>query len=146
MPIDNAERERCRACLMAHLQAELQHDIGGVLKTFSGTTEMIYNGQSFRDHAHIAQAHAYIGFSGDGAFEGLSAILDRESFTDDEIVVESRLVGKHVREFQGFAPTGRQVELPGVAFYRFDPAGKLISERIVMNLGTLGALPTWQPK
>jgi hypothetical protein len=34
------------------------------------------------------------------------------------------------------------VELPWVAFYRFDAHDKLVSERIVMDLGTLGASPT----
>jgi len=45
------------------------------------------------------------------------------------------LCGTHVGEFQGFAPSGCDVELPFVAFYRFDAAGGLVSERVVMNLG-----------
>jgi hypothetical protein len=36
-----------------------------------------------------------------------------------------------------FQPTGRDVELPFVAFYRFDDDGKRSSERVVMNLGPL---------
>ncbi len=64
-------------------------------------------------------------------------------FTADEIVIEGRLCGKHVGEFQGFPPTEREVELPFVAFYRFDVAGKLTSERVVMNLGPLAHGPTW---
>ena len=146
MPIAESERERRRACLTAHLQAELERNLPGVMKTFAEKTEMIYNGQVFRDHDHIAQAHEYIGFTGPGAFEVLSGTIEREWFTDDEIVIEQRLVAKHVGEFQGFAPTGRTVDLIAVAFYHFDPTGKLISERVVMNLGPLGALPTWQPK
>ena len=107
---------------------------------------MIYNRQSFPDDAGIRQAHAYIGFAAGGAFGGLRTIADREHFTADEIVVEGRLCGTHVGEFQGFPPTGREVELPYVAFYRFDAAGKLVSERVVMNLGTLGHQPAWQPR
>jgi len=48
-----------------------------------------------------------------------------------------RLLGAHGSEFLGFQPTGRAVELPFVAFYRFDDDGKLSSERVVMNLGPL---------
>ena len=54
-----------------------------------------------------------------------------------ETVIEGRVCGKHSSEFLGFPPTERDVELPFVAFYRFDPNGKLISERVVMNLGPL---------
>jgi len=37
------------------------------------------------------------------------------------------------------AATNRDVELPFVAFYRFDEKGRLTSERVVMNLGPLRA-------
>ena len=81
-----------------------------------------------------------------GAFENIVTRVDTEHFTDDEIVVEGRLSGRHVGEFQGFAPTGRDFVLPFVGFYRFDSAGKLVSERIVMNLGPLGHDPRWTPQ
>ena len=63
--------------------------------------------------------------------------IDGEHFTDDEIIVEGRLRGKHVGEFEGIKATGRNVELPFVAFYHFDKTDKLISERVVMNFGVL---------
>jgi hypothetical protein len=72
-----------------------------------------------------------------GALTSLHAVIDDEHFTDDETVIEGRLTGNHSAEFLGFAPTQRDVELPFVAFYRFDAAGKLTSERVVMNLGPL---------
>lgn len=145
MPIDDKERDRRRALLHAHYAAENASDLDRIMKTFSSDTEMLYNRQSFRDHASIRQAHGYIGFAAGGAFSGLHNVVDSESFTADEIVIEGRLCGTHVGEFQGFAPTQREVELPFVAFYRFDATGKLASERVVMNLGALAATPTWQP-
>ncbi len=72
-----------------------------------------------------------------GAFSGLRHIIDEEHYTDEETVIEGRMCGKHSNEFFGYAPTERDVELPFVAFYRFDDNGKLASERIVMNLGPL---------
>ena len=74
-----------------------------------------------------------------GALTGLRTTIDAEHLTADEIVVEGRLRGTHAGEFLGFEPTSRDVELPFVAFYRFDEDGKLVSERVVMNLGPLGA-------
>jgi len=131
--------DRRRALLRAHYAAENANDLDRIMGTFStraGTT-MIYNRQEFADPDGIRAAHTYIGFSAAGAFAGLQTIADHEHLTADEIVVEGRLRGKHVGEFQGFPPTGRDVELPFVAFYRFDDAGKLVSERVVMNLGSL---------
>jgi hypothetical protein len=139
MDIDAKEQDRRRKLLAAHYAAENKHDLDGVMRTFSGETEMIYNGQRFADDSSIRWAHGYIGLSAaPGAFAGARNERDREHFTEDEIVVEGRLLGKHVGEFQGYAPTQRDVELPFVAFYRFDASGKLVSERVVMNLGVLG--------
>jgi len=78
----------------------------------------------------LIAAVAVLGIAGPG-------IAADPGLTDTEIVIEGRSCGKHVSEFLGFLPTGRDVELPFVAFYRFDASGKLTSERVVMNLGPL---------
>jgi len=138
MPIDDQERARRRALVHAHYAAENRHDLDGIMCTFSGTAEMLYNRQSFATDETIRWAHGYIGMTAEpGAFTRLQAIIDHEHFTDEETVVEGRLLGMHDREFLGFQPTAREVELPFVAFYRFDADGKLESERVVMNLGPL---------
>lgn len=138
MPIDNAERERRRTLLREHLAAENDHDLDGIMRTFSDATEMLYNGDSFTDHESIRLAHRYFGWASvQGAFAETRVVTDQEHFTDDEIVIESRLLAKHVGEFRGIPATGRDVELRAVGFYRFDRDGKLTSERVVMNLGPL---------
>jgi len=142
----DTKRDRRRALLAAHYAAENANDLERIMKTFSARAAMHYNRQEFADPDSIRQAHAYIGFSAaHGAFSELQTYADHEHLTADEIVVEGRLCGRHVGEFQGFAPTGRTVELPFVAFYRFDAAGELVSERVVMNLGPLATAPSWQP-
>lgn len=134
-----APAERRRALLNAHFAVENGHNLDGIMRTFGQAGEMIYNRQSFGEAETIRAAHVYIGFGGDGAFADLETIIDAHHLTADEIVVEGRLCGRHVGEFQGIAPTGRAVELPYVGFYRFDADGGLVSERIVMNLGVLVA-------
>ncbi len=114
--------------------------MNGIMATFSPDCEMLYNRIPFTDPQSIRNAHRLMGFSAtDGAFEDIHHSIDSEHFTDDEIIVEGRLCGKHVGEFQGIEATGRDVELPFVAFYHFDKTDKLISERVVMNLGVLVA-------
>jgi len=138
MPIDDRERERRRALVRAHYAAENDHDLERIMATFSKDGVMIYNRQTFPSDETIRWAHGYMGMSAaPGAFAGLRAVMDEEHFTDAETVIEGRVCGKHSSEFLGFAPTQRDVELPFVAFYRFDADGRLTSERVVMNLGPL---------
>jgi predicted ester cyclase len=141
MPIDETERHRRHALLHAHYAAENDHDLEAIMATFSADGVMIYNRQHFPDDEMIRGAHTYLGMSAaPGAISGLRAHIDAEHFTDEEVVVEGRLTGTHTREFLGFPPTDRDVELSFVAFYRFDASDKLASERVVMNLAPLGAL------
>ena len=126
--------------MRAHYAAENDHDLERIMATFAKDGVMLYNRQTFPSDETIRWAHGYIGMSaGPGAFSGLRAIIDQEHFTDDETVIEGRLCGQHSLEFLGFPPTGRDVELPFVGFYRFDSDGKLSSERVVMHLGPLRA-------
>jgi ketosteroid isomerase-like protein len=140
MPIDETERTRRRALLRAHLDAENAGDGEGVMATFAGDAVMVYNTLPFASPEAILGAHQYIGFAGAaGAFASARNEIDRESFTDTDIVIEGRMCGVHERDFMGFAASGRKVELPFVAFYQFNAAGKLAHERVVMNLGPLRA-------
>jgi len=140
MPISDSEKARRRALLKTHYDVENSHDMNGIMATFSPDCEMLFNRMPFTDPQSIRVAHVLLGFSGTGgAFEDIHNYIDGEHFTDDEIIVEGRLCGKHVGEFQGIKATGRNVELPFVAFYHFDKTDRLISERVVMNLGVLVA-------
>ena len=140
MPVDEHERARRRALLRAHLDAENAGDADAVMATFAADAVMIYNSMPFESHAAIRGAHDYIGFArGTGAFTNARSEIDRESFTDEDIVIEGRMCGVHEHDFMGFAPSGRRVELPFVAFYQFNLDGLLARERVVMNLGPLQA-------
>src|SRR4029450_3992296 len=107
------------------------------METFSKDTQVVYNGIPFPNAEAIRQIHVALGFDSKGALEGLRVNPEREHFTDDEIGIEGHLSGKHVGPFFGFEPTGLDVQIPYVTFYRFDAAGKLASERVVLNLGAL---------
>ncbi len=138
MPTEAREQERRRALIKEHYAAENDHDLDRIMDTFADDAVMHYHHLPFEGDDGIRGAHMLIGMSASaGAFSGSRHIIDEEHYTDEETVVEGRLVGKHSNEFLGFAPTERDVELPFVAFYRFDNNGKLTSERVVMNLGPL---------
>jgi hypothetical protein len=138
MVINESERQRRKALVYAHMAGENRHDMDAVMETFAGATEMIFNGLSVRDHKMIHHLHTRFAFSPDrSAITGTRLVADREHFTDGEVVIEGRLCGRHVADWGAYPATGRDVELPYVAFYRFDDDGKLSSERVVMDFGPL---------
>lgn len=147
MQVDEAERTRRRNLLRAHLDAENEHDASAEMATFADGAIMHYNAIPFATTDAIRAAHEHIDFSRlDGAIADARNIIVRESFTDLDIVIEGRLCGTHRAAFMGFAPSGREVELPFVAFYTFDQSGNLSAERVVMNLGPLlSSNPTQTP-
>jgi predicted ester cyclase len=51
----------------------------------------------------------------------------------DRVVVRWRMLGTHEGEFGGIAPTGRAIELKGIAIYRVDE-GKLMERWVVSDL------------
>ena len=51
----------------------------------------------------------------------------------DKVVVRWRLLGTHEGEFRGIAPTGRAIELKGIAIYRV-AGGKLMERWVVTDL------------
>jgi len=139
MSVNHAERERRRGCLKRHADAENNGDAETLMDTFAPDAVMTYNGVPFATHEHILAAHRYMGWFDDegAAFQSVTMSVDRESFTDEDIVVEGRVNAVHKADFLGFPPSGRPVELPFVTMYRFGADGRLTSERVVMNLGPL---------
>ncbi len=138
MTVSQTEKERRSALIKQHYLVENGHDMDGVMATFSPAGVMLYNRLTFSDPESIRLAHGLIGFGvTGGAIENVHNHIDAEHFTEDEVIIEGRMTGKHVGEFQGVAATGRDIEMPFVGFYRFDEKDQLISERVVMNVGAL---------
>lgn len=128
------ERSKRRALVDRHMGEENAHDLPGVMATFSTRGEMIFNGMPFQDPASIAAGHVLFGMAQQqGSLNDTQVVPEREYYTDDSVLIEGRVIGTHVGDIMGFAPTGKRVSLPYSAIYRFDSAGKLVSERIVMN-------------
>jgi hypothetical protein len=147
MAVDDTERERRRRLVQAHMDAENEHDLEAIIGTFSGDGEMVFNTMTFKGPEALRQSHTLFGMSaGPGALSGTRVVPEREHFTDDEIVIEGRVTGKHVGDLLGFPATNREVALPYVAVYHFDQAGKLVSERIVMDFSAFAGAPAPQPE
>ena len=116
----------------AHLDAENAHDLAAIVETFAEHAILQVNDEmNGTTREDIAASHAFFGFSGEpGVFTDLQTITEREHFADDAIIFEGHFRGIHTGDAPGYPPaTGRDVELPYIVAYRFDPDGKIVSER-----------------
>jgi steroid delta-isomerase-like uncharacterized protein len=79
-----------------------------------------------------------------GAFPDWHTTLEEMIAEDDQVAERWTGRGTHQGEFQGIAPTGRQVTVPGFVFYRV-ASGKITEFRGLFDglsmLQQLGAIP-----
>jgi steroid delta-isomerase-like uncharacterized protein len=79
-----------------------------------------------------------------GAFPDWHTTLEEMIAEDDQVAERWTGRGTHQGEFQGIAPTGRQVTVPGFVFYRV-ASGKIAEFRGLFDglsmLQQLGAIP-----
>jgi steroid delta-isomerase-like uncharacterized protein len=79
-----------------------------------------------------------------GAFPDWHTTLEEMIAEDDQVAERWTGRGTHQGEFQGIAPTGRQVTVPGFVFYRL-ASGKITEFRGLFDglsmLQQLGAIP-----
>jgi len=66
------------------------------------------------------------------AFSGLKFEVEREAASDNKVAIRWRIIGKHIGEFNGLAPSGVQVEEYGIDFFEFWK-GKIRSVNVVAN-------------
>jgi steroid delta-isomerase-like uncharacterized protein len=83
-----------------------------------------------------------------GAFPDWYSTLEVMIAEDDRVAEQWTGRGTHQGEFQGIAPTGKQVAVPGFVFYRVT-SGKIVEFRGLFDgmsmLHQLGAMPAQQP-
>lgn len=140
MPIDDAERERRRRLMNAHVGAENAHDIQAIMATFAENTVNRFDSTVFASHDEIAQGHRSFGMDATqpGAIENLYFTVDKEYFTEREVIVRGHMQGKHVGNLSGVAPpTNAEITMHFFTVYRFDADDKVAFERVVMNLSPL---------
>jgi ketosteroid isomerase-like protein len=126
-----------QAALDAHVAAENVHDLDALVATFAPDGVMVFNGVAFADPMSIRAGHEALGFGGHGALSGLKVVEDRRSFTNDGIVVEGHLTGRHVAAFGPLEATNQDVALPYCVVYQFNTDGQLVSERAYVDTSPL---------
>jgi serine phosphatase RsbU (regulator of sigma subunit) len=60
------------------------------------------------------------------AFPDLRLIIEEQLAEGDKVVSRGTIRGTHQGEFRGMAPTGKEMEIPGMAVFRFSEEGKVV--------------------
>jgi serine phosphatase RsbU (regulator of sigma subunit) len=60
------------------------------------------------------------------AFPDLHLIIEEQLAEGDKVVSRGTIRGTHLREFRSMAPTGEEMEIPGMAVFRFSEEGKVV--------------------
>src|SRR5918994_4593859 len=60
------------------------------------------------------------------AFPDLRLSIEEQIAEGNKVVSRGTIRGTHLREFRGMAPTGEEMEIPGMAVFRFSEEGKVV--------------------
>ena len=123
--------------LDGHLDAENRHDLDAILDTYGRDPTVTINGQVFAGLASIRRFHERLGFSPGGSFSDLQVGERRRYVSDQAVIIEQTLSGRHTGTWQGLQATGRSFEVPVCTVYTFDEEGKLAGERVYFDSALL---------
>lgn len=124
-------------CLDEHIQAENQHDVNAIMKTFARDGALVFNGLPLGDHDRIRALHEGLGFGDQGGFSDLQIEVKQRYISEEAIILEQVVRGTHTGEWQGVAATGRKIEVAICTVYKFDEECKLAAENVYLDTGGL---------
>lgn len=124
-------------CLEEHLRAENAHNVDEIMNTFADQGVLVFNGLPLSDHERIRMLHEGLGFGEQGGFSDLRVEEKQRYVSDEAIILEQVVSGTHTGEWQGIAATGRKMAVAVCTVYKFDEAGKLASENVYFDTGSL---------
>jgi len=129
------------AVIREHMDSENRLDFDATLATFDHPRyELVGTGQVYDGEEQVRHYYA----ASRGAFPDQRNEIHSLRHADDAIVVEFDLLGTHLGEFAGFAPTGREFRSRMCAIFEFD-GDRITCERIYFDsvtiLRQLGLMP-----
>jgi hypothetical protein len=132
------------AALMAHLGPEVTGNVPGIVASYAPGGHLDFNGTLYDTPEKLTSFHRNFGFDGRGMIADLGGEIAHIHYTFDAVVVEYVMRGT-VDVPLGGAPAGRPVTLSACGVYCFDEHGKLTSERIYLDSGSLLPEPLFCP-
>jgi steroid delta-isomerase-like uncharacterized protein len=118
-----------------HFRCENAHDLDGILATFGPEVELTLNGETHGGRDTVRTL--YEGLL--RAFPDLQIEVKKRYVAEHTVVAELVLKGTQRESFLGIPATGRYVEIPTCAIFRFDAAERLAGETIYFDATVLVA-------
>jgi len=123
--------------LKQHLEAENSHNLDALMETFSEGALVFVNGQPFDTPERIRGLHEDFGFGERGAFSDVTVEEWQRYITDEAVIIEQTLSGRHTGRWEGIAPTGKPFKIPVCTIYIFNEDGRLAQERVYFDWALL---------
>ncbi|HEY5638984.1 MAG TPA: ester cyclase [Dehalococcoidia bacterium] len=120
-------RDRMRAVLTEHVEAENDRDEARVMATYSRSGPVFEDAASGRRYSGgdiVGENYRHLW---DG-FPELRREITRWTFGEDSAVIELTLRGVHDGPYRGIPATGRRIELHIIAHFQFDDEGRIAQE------------------
>jgi steroid delta-isomerase-like uncharacterized protein len=131
-----AQRAHARAAVVnEHIRCENSHDLEALMATFGMNAR--YDDEPWEDHRTGRDGVRSYYSELLRALPDLAIEVKRWHVTSESVVVEVIIRGTHLGPWRGLPATGRRMEFPLCGIYSFDTDGKLASERIYYDRGTV---------
>ena len=130
---DHSERGQREAVIREHMASENRLDFDATLRTFRHPRyELVATGRVFDGEAEVRRYYA----ASRSAFPDQRNEIHSIHYADDAVIVEFDLLGTHLGEFAGFAPTGGEFRCRMAAIFEFDD-DLIVCERVYFDSTTI---------
>jgi steroid delta-isomerase-like uncharacterized protein len=140
MGSESGRLEARLAVVDEHLRSENRHDLDAVMATFGADARFDDEPWGDRRQGREGVRSYYVEIL--SALPDLAIDVHERHVASESVVLEVTIRGTHLGPWRGLPATGRRVEFPLCAVYRFDAADRLWSERVYYDraavLGQLG--------
>jgi len=131
--LNQTQKETRLRIVDEHIRAENDNDLDGIMHTFGSRPTFVLNGEAFAGAAGIRAFYEGFGFGGQGGFANINIDVRKRHVSDDVVILEVVVTGKHTNPWQGIPARDRSFEVPLCAVFDFDGEGKLAGETVYMD-------------
>jgi len=116
-----------------HMRAENEHDVDAIMATFGTDPWFELNGVQLPGTSGIRGMYDAFGFGNNGSFSDIRLDEVHRHVSDDAIILELTINGRHTGEFQGVPASGNAFRIPACAVFGFDSDEKVAGERVYFD-------------
>jgi steroid delta-isomerase-like uncharacterized protein len=118
-----------------HVAFENEHDLDRIMETFGESAR--YDDEPWDAHYHGRDEVRAFYADLLRALPDLHIDIKRQHVTEDAVILEVIIRGRHLGSWRGLPPTGRPVEFPLCGIFTFDETYRLAGEKIYYDRATV---------